>query len=406
MHFVIIGSGGAGISAVEAIRSVESGSRITLISKEKVPPYSLCGLPYLLANQMKEKEIFRLGMDFYKKMKVQAALGKEVIKVVPQRNLIILDDNSEVAYDKLLIATGSIPICPSIEGLDREGVFYLSNLEDCKRIKNWIKKGARKAVVIGAGFIGIECATALKKNGLKVTVVEMLKSILPKMLDRDMSMRVQKMLEEKEIDFLLSSQVSKIIGGERVRGVEVGRKLIPCDIVVIGIGVRPNIDLVRDTSIEVNRGIVVDERMRTSVPNIYAAGDVAECMDPLRREKRINAIWPNAVAQGRIAGFNIAGHPRIYQGSNSINILDIFGVSALSIGLLSSEVTSGEERKMERSRYIKKIISQKGKIVGLQFIGTIKNSGYMMSLISRGKDIEEFGEKILEERFLSPLLRT
>ncbi len=396
---VIIGTGGAGISAIRTIRSVDEKCKITAISQEDQMPYSPCSLPHLIGGDIEKKNIYRVEKDFFKKNKVRALLGTKVSKVTP-KNKTVMADGGKIRYDKLLITAGSVPLVPPIPGIDAKGVFTLGNLADADEILKWVRKGAKKAIVLGAGFIGVECAMALRKLGLQVFVFEMLDWVLPKMLDEDASGEVQKVLEREGIEFHLGQQVSEIIGKGKVSGVLVGKKKTSCDMIVLGIGVRPNTEFLKGSGVKVNHGVVVDERMRTSVKDIYAAGDIVEADDRIRGTKRVNAIWPNAIEQGRIAGYNIAGTEKVYDGVESINILDVYGVPVLSMGMSSLELKDFEVEKSKTNRSFKKLLLKDGKIAGVQMVGAIRNSGYLLGLVKKGVEVDDIRGHLLEDRFV------
>ncbi|MFQ5885288.1 MAG: NAD(P)/FAD-dependent oxidoreductase, partial [Thermoplasmata archaeon] len=379
--------------------------KITAISKEEYMPYSPCSLPYLIGGEIKKKNIFRVGKDFYERNRVRPLLGKTVTKILSKEKEVLVDGR-KVRYDKLLVAVGSQPLMPPIPGIDLDGVFGLGNLADAEHILGWIRKGAEEAVVLGAGFIGIESAIALRRLGLKVLVIEMLDSVLPKMLDEDMSLEVQRILEREGIRFQLGKQVSEIIGNGKVRGVVSGKKRSSCDMVVLGIGVRPNTEFLRGSGIKTNYGVLVDDYLRTSVKDIYAAGDIVEAEDRVRGAKRVNAIWPNAVEQGKVAGYNIAGVEKPYGGLESINILDVYGTPVLSIGMASFELNDFEVEKVKTNRSMKKLLIKDGKIAGVQMIGAIRNSGHILSLVRRGIEVEEIRHHLLDDRFVDTALRS
>jgi NAD(P)H-nitrite reductase large subunit len=401
---VIIGTGGAGISAIRTIRSVDEKCRITAISQENQMPYSPCSLPHLIGGDIEKKNIYRVGKGFFKENNVRALLGTTVSKIVPKEKTVLADDG-KIKYDKLLVAAGSVPLRPPIPGINTKGVFTLGNMDDADKILKWAAKGAKKAIVLGAGFIGVECAIALRKLGLQVSVFEMLDWVLPKMLDEDASGEVQKVLEREGIEFHLGQQVSGIVGDGSVTGVVVGKKKSPCDTIVLGIGVKPNIEFLKGSRIKVNHGIVVDEHMRTSVKEIYAAGDIAEADDRIRGIKRVNAIWPNAIEQGRIAGYNIAGTDKVYDGVESLNILDVYGVPVLSMGMSSFELKDFEVEKSRTNRSFKKLLLKDGKIAGVQMVGAIRNSGYLLGLVKKGVEVDDIREHLLEDKFVAPVLR-
>jgi NAD(P)H-nitrite reductase large subunit len=401
---VIIGTGGAGISAIRTIRSVDEKCKITAISQEDQMPYSPCSLPHLIGGDIEKKNIYRVEKDFFKKNNVRALLGTKVSRITP-KNKAVLADGEKIKYDKLLIAAGSVPLKPPIPGIDATGAFTLGNMADADKILKWVRKGAKKAIVLGAGFIGVECAIALQKLGLQVSVFEMLDWVLPKMLDEDASGEVQKVLEREGIECHLGQQVSEIIGRNKVSGVLSGKKKTSCDMVVLGIGVRPNTEFLKGSGVKVNHGVVVDEHMRTCVKDIYAAGDIVEADDRIRGTKRVNAIWPNAIEQGRIAGYNIAGEEKIYDGVESLNILDVYGVPVLSMGMSSFELKDFEIEKSKTNRAFKKLLLKDGKIAGVQMIGAIRNSGYLLGLVKKGVEVDDIREHLLEDKFVAPVLR-
>lgn len=403
MRHIIVGCGAAGVSAAEAIRGEDKQSSIIILAKQNRMPYSLCSLPSVLAGEIAPSKIVRFRKGYFDDLNADLRLGTEVIRVVPKDKQVVLGNSRKLRYDKLLLATGSVPLVPPIEGIDKRGVFTLTSLEDVRRIQRFMKS-SRETVVIGAGFIGIEAATALKKRGQEITVVEMLDSVLPRMLDLDVGRRVQDILECEGIKFRLGSQVTRILGRKRVEGVEVGKKRVSCNMVVMGIGVRPNLAFLAGSGIRKKHGILVNEHMRTSRRDIYAAGDVAEAYDPLRGTTMVNAIWPNAIAQGRIAGENMAGLDSTFSGSFTVNIIDVFGVSALSMGMASFEDSEMSETKFETSRVLKKVLIKDGRLAGMQFVGSLRNAGYIMSLMQKGEDVSDYEDEILQDRFLSPAL--
>jgi NAD(P)H-nitrite reductase large subunit len=401
---VIIGTGGAGISAIRTIRSVDEKCKITAISQEDQMPYSPCSLPHLIGGDIEKKNIYRVEKDFFKKNKVRALLGTKVSKITPKEKTL-MTDGKKVKYDKLLIAAGSVPLRPPIPGIDTTGVFTLGNMVDADEILKWVRKGSKKAIVLGAGFIGVECAIALRKLGLEVAVFEMLDWVLPKMLDEDISQEVQNVLEKEGIKFHLGQQVSEITGDGKVKGVLAGKKKASCDMIVLGIGVRPNTEFLKGSGIKMNHGVVVDEHMRTSTKDIYAAGDIVEADDKIRGEKRVNAIWPNAIEQGRIAGYNISGQEKEYDGVESLNILDVYGVPVLSMGMSSFELKDFEVEMSKTNRAFKKLLLKDGKIAGVQMVGAIRNSGYLLGLVKKGVEVDDIREHLLEDKFVAPVLR-
>jgi len=404
MNVLILGAGGAGISAVKAIRSVDKNIEINLVSKERYMPYSLCGLPDFLSGVLSMNVLTRLEADFFKENNINLMLGKEVIKIDPSSKKVVLKNkfknniNEILEFDKLLIAIGSKPIVPSLNGLNKKQVYILSDLESCKKIIKGLKK-TKKIAVIGSGFVGIECAQALKHRGKDVFVIEIFDHILANMFDEEISNIAQKMLENFGINFILESQVKEIIGNNDVEGIKLSKGNIDCDMVIFTTGFKPAIDIIRDTIIKVNQGIIVDDFMQSNVKDIYAAGDIAESFDCICREQGLKATWSNAVEQGHIAGLNIAGKKCKYPGFQSYNIIDINDVPFVSMGNVINLPHNCSMLVVKGIESTRKIFIQNDRIIGMEFYGDITNSGHLFSLINKGTDIKRYYNKILSNYF-------
>jgi len=376
---VIIGCGAAGISALNTLSRLGIKD-VLVISSER--PYSKPLLPYYLGGEVSRNEVF---------LSNKKILQDKVIQVNPRENTILLEKNKEVIeYDQLLIATGAYPVKPKIDGIDKRGVFTLNTLKDADEIIRYLKN-VRKAVVIGAGFVGISAAVALKKRNIDVSIVELRDRVLADALDKDFAEIAREILERNGIEIFLGKSVSKILGDNAVKGVLVGDVEIGCDIVVTSVGVRPNIEFLKNSGINIRTGIVVNERMQTNFKNVYAAGDCAETKDFITGEYTINAVWINASIQGRVAASNIADIKSTYDGSIRMNVIDIFGVPFISIGYTTNDFERLDNRK----------IFYKGeKIVGFQAIGFKNIKSALRTILGRGKGIQEL--YIYTSRLLIP----
>ncbi len=404
MNVLVLGAGGAGISAVQAIRSVDKKIDINLVSKENFMPYSLCGLPDFLSGKISMKVLNRLDSNYFTENNINLIFGKEAIKVDPSRKIVHFKNNSTndvkemIEFDKLLIAIGSKPIVASIPGLNKKQVYIVSNLESFKGIIKGLRK-ATKIVVIGGGFIGIECAQALKQRKKEVVVIETLDRILANIFDKEISSIAQEMLESLGINFILGNQVKEIIGNNAVEGLKLKDRKIDCDMVLLTVGVRPNIDIVRNTMIRVNQGIIVNEFMESNLKDIFAAGDVAESFDCNHGESGLKATWSNAVEQGHVAGLNIAGKMCKYPGFQSYNIIHIHDVPFLSMGNVTNLPQNCSELVLKGIDSIRKVFIQNDRILGMEFYGDMTNSGHLFSLINKGSDIKGYKKKILSNYF-------
>ena len=401
MKYVIIGSGGAGVSAVETIRDIDKDSEIIMISKENTPPYSPCLFPYYLKDKSMKNSLFWKGEDFYEKADVNAILGSPVNKIDTDGKKVILESGERVDYDKLLIAAGGEVVYPPIKGFNLEGVFTFKTLSDAENIHRWLEKNnVKNCVVIGGGFIGLDAAEALEERGLNVTVIELLDRLLPRMLDKEMGDIIVSILEEHGIKVFLKSRVSEItgkgiFGKKRIRGVKLADgKFIPADIVIIATGVRPNLRLVKESGIKVNRGILVNEYLETSVKDVFAAGDIAESLNIVSGVYEPIMLWPNALLEGSIAGYNMLGYKIRYYGSDNQTIIKIYDIPVVSDG-----IQKGSEIKYFGDKVYKKMFIQDNHIKGYILINTIENAGVYHTLMNKKYDITVFKDIILLEQF-------
>ncbi len=397
MRIVVIGTGGAGVSAVEAIREYDKDSEIFMISRENTPPYSPCVLVDYFQRKEEIDKLFWKGEDFYKKMDVTPLLGKVVNKINTKNKKISFNEET-LDYDKLLIAAGGKVTLPPLKGLNKKGVFTFKTLEDADKIREWIKKGkVEKGVVIGGGFIGLDAAMCLTSYGVKVTVVEALNRLLPRMLDYEMGTLVKEIVERNGVAVVVNGRVNEIVGEEKVEKVKFEKgEVLDAEIVVMATGVKPNTEVVEGTDIKFNgrRGVVVNEYMETSVKDVYAAGDIVESIDIVTGEKKPILLWSNALLQGAIAGYNLIGRKVKYLGSTNQTIIKVFNVPVVSDGNYI-----GEEIKLFSRDVYKKMYIKNNRIYGYMLINTKKNAGLYNSLMVSKKDISEFKDFLLTDEF-------
>jgi nitrite reductase (NADH) large subunit len=401
LHFVILGNGGAGTSALQTIRSADENSKITIISREKFPAYSPCSLPELLSGETDKQKIMRFDKDFYRKHTATFLQNTEALAINPRNKEIKLAGGKTIKYDRLLIAAGASPIVPrNIGGLELKGVHVMGTLDSTLGIIKNLESGAKKAVVGGGGFMGIETAVMLRKRGVEVTIVELLPDILARMLDPDVSVSILKILESKGIRVVLNDAVKVINGKEEVTGVTLSKKKLKCDMVVMAIGVAPNTHLVKGSGIKANHGIVTDASMRTNIKGVYAAGDIAEVREQVGGKQGSFAIWPNAIEQGRVAGLNMAGVETEYAGAEVVNILDVFDTPIVAMGATSRELGKCKVVSRSTPRSYKKLLLKNNRIMGLQFVNSITNTGPIYALMKRGEDVSGVVDRLLDDNFV------
>lgn len=401
MKYVIIGNSAAGVFAAEAVAKSDPSGEITIISKEKYPSYSRCLTTYLIAGEIDQSQVFIRPTAFFKKLPAAVMLGTAVVAVKPENRTVVLNNKKELKYDRLLIASGASPVRPNVPGVEAEGVFTLRTLDDAREIVRLALPGKR-ALILGGGLVSLKAAYALVKRGLEVYVLVTSPQVLSQMLDNEAAGLIQKRLEENGVKFGLNTGATKILTNKngRVSGAVFDNgEEFPCDIVIVGKGVKPNTGFLTGTGIKVNRGIQVDEYMRSSVEGIYAAGDVAETYDLLLGERRVNATWPNAAEQGRTAGINMAGGCRKYSGSLAMNSVEFFGLSAISVGLTR---VNGPDYQIYRDfkpnkNYYRKLVFQDNFLVGYTIVGDVAAAGTLTALIKYKIDVSNQKERLINE---------
>ncbi len=403
MKIVIIGNGPAAVGAVEVIRELDQTCEIVMIAKEDEPFYSPCPLAEYVEGLVSRQHLFMRDENFYRDLNVTTMFGQEVARLDSDVKEVILTDGERVAYDRLLIAAGSRAVFPPIPGLtpDQAGLFALKTLADAEAILGHLD-GARRAVVIGAGFIGLEAAQALTRRGLAVTVVEALDRVLPQMLDTELAALVQAHLESNGVQVMLGSPVEAITstklststGNGQVTGVVADGQEIACDLVICAVGVRPNLALVEGTDIATNIGILVDERMETNQPGVFAAGDIVETAN-IFSQQQVLPTWPNAVRGGRVAGYNIAGVEQRFTGLETANVLRVFDLPVVSLGRSNGDKTI----RRTQNGVVKKLTLEAGRVAGLQMVGQVDGAGLFLELIKKGRNVTEFGADILSPDF-------
>ena len=401
MQCLIIGSSAAGISAIESIRSKDKKSNITVISDEKKPLYSRCLISYLLAGTIDEAKIWYRPDSFFKENKVDTLLGVKALNIDIDKKEVVLEDKKKIAFDKLLIATGSSAKLENIPGIDKKGVFPLRTIDHTRDIESMLSK-VKSAVVLGGGLIGLRAAYALKNRGKDVSVYVRSPQILSQITDKASSDIMQKNIEDKGIKIFTGRYAKEIRGKDSVKSIVLdNNKEITCELVIIGKGVSPNIDIAKSAGLKTNWGIVVDEYLKTSAKDIFAAGDVAESYDITLEENSINAIWPVACGEGRVAGLNMTGENIPYDGTLAMNSIEFFGLPVISIGITKPKKDIYKEiiKKDPLRNIYKKIVLKNDIIVGAIFVNSVDAIGVVGTLIKNKINIKNIKDDILGDYF-------
>ena len=399
--YLIIGNSAGGIGAVEAIREVDKEGSLTIISDEPYPVYSRPLISKYLAGESNIDMMLFRSPDFYSQNNITPLLGKKVTGLELNNKTASLESGEQVTWEKLLLGVGGIPIVPKVEGMKKKGVFTFTSLDDAKAIDEFLKSGARKAVAIGGGLIGISVTEALAKRGVEVTIIELKERVLNTILDEQASLMAEETFKQAGVNIITGHTVAALSGREATKGVILDNGIeIPCDLVIVAVGVSPRTELASDTRISVNRGIVVDRHMSTSHPDIYSCGDVAEAYDFAYDENRLSLIWPNAYIGGRIAGYNMAGVEKEYPGGTAVNALNYFGIDIASAGMPAAPSDDSYEviSKQEGSIY-QKIILKDNLITGMIFVGNIEKSGIVFGLMRDKVNVGSFKQSLLADDF-------
>jgi len=399
MQHLIIGAGPAGVVAAETLRKIDPNAGITIIGDEPEPPYSRMAIPYLLVDHIDESGTYlRDPKQHFKDLNIEV-VQQRAEKLDPKKKEVKLADGSKRGYDKLLIATGSHPVSPPIPGLDLPQVHSCWTLEDARNIIDLAKKGSN-VVLIGAGFIGCIILEALVKRGVNLAVVETGNRMVPRMLDDKAGGLLETWCKNKGIDVHTSCTVNGISdAGDK--GVEVslsdGSKL-EAALVITATGVKANTGLVDGTDIKVDDGIVVNRRMQTSDPDIYAAGDVAQGVDFSTGNFEVQAIQPTATDHGRIAALNMAGEDNEHHGTLNMNVLDTVGLVSCSFGLWDG-VDGGDSAMLynpDEFQYMN-LQFDGDLLVGASSVGKTQHIGVLRGLIESRVRLGEWKERLMQD---------
>lgn len=394
MKIVIIGAGPAGVTAAETLRQVDDKSDIVMLSSEPYPPYS----PPAMVEYFKTGRPVHLwkGEDFPDRLRIDYRQGVEAVGVEAEAQVVRLASGGMISYDKLLIASGGRLYAAKLEEF-KPGVYNFKSLTAAEELLERVrKKEARTALVIGAGFIGVEIALLLKDMGLDV--IQLVRSrVMRQMLDPETSEMVLETIKERGIKTRRGDDADAVafVGEPRAEAVEVrSGDVVSADLLVAATGLRPNIEFLEGSGIETKWGVLVDDHLRTSDPNIYAAGDVAETFDRFTGKRYVHAIFPNAVTQAKVAAYNVLGWDLPYEGSDSMNSLKHLGLPVMAVGRME-----GEELRVRRNGILRKIYLQDDRIVGFRLTGDVSSAGIYRSLMNKQVDVTPFKHRLLEPTF-------
>ena len=397
-QYIIIGNGVAAASCIEGIRSLDKDSRITVVSEENYPVYCRPLISYYLEGKTDLERMKYRSDDYYDQMGCDVLYGKKAVKIDTENKSILLDDGTILPYTSACIAAGSSPFVPPFSGLDTvEKKYAFMTIDDTLALESAITKDSR-VLIVGAGLIGLKCAEGLKDRVAEITVCDLANRVLSSILDDECASIMQKHLEANGIQFMLGDSVKAF--DKNTASMQSG-KTVDFDVLVLAVGVRPNTSLVSDAGGKVDRGILINNRMETSIPDIYAAGDCTEGNDISCDKHRILAILPNANMQGRCAGINMAGDDAVFDKAIPMNSIGFFGLHAMTAGSYYSEDEGGELYEEKSDGKLKRLFTRDGYLTGFILIGDTQRAGIYTSLIREEIPLSTINFDILKKNATS-----
>ena len=383
MSIVIIGAGPAGITVAETVRRFDRSVPITIVTAEPFPPYS----PPAMADHFltgRDEPLFWKGLDVADRLELDVRDDVTVRAARPAAHELELADGTILGYDRLVIASGSRLYAP-VEGNELTGIHDFKSLRAARALLDRVRRGeVRTALVVGAGFIGTEIALLLADLGVRVTMLERLGWVMPRMLDPETAGIAARLMRERGVEIRLGVEVSAFVGMAAVEGVLLASgETVTADAYIAATGVKPHLEFLAATGIDAGWGIRVDDHLRTSIRDVWAAGDVVEAADRLTGEPYVHAIFPNAVAQGEVVGRNLAGLDTTYLGAESMNSLKHLGLPIMAVGAM----TGDEEFRWRNGDVLRKVFVTNGRIVGFRLTGDIGGGGILRSLMLTDRDV-------------------
>lgn len=391
-NYVIIGNGVAGASAADKIMAQDSKAKITIFSEEEAPYYYRPRLPEYISGQAELAKFTLHDGEYYASKGVDLRMGSTVESVDTNKRVVKTADGQFTGYDELLLAAGAHPFIPPVDGADKEGVMALRTYADARQIVSWAKR-TDSAILVGGGLLGLEAGAALAKRGLKVKVVEFFDRLLPRQMDPAGAAKLQQMLEGMGFEFYLGKKSQQITGDEMADGLslESGEHL-EGGMILFSAGVRPNLELAQQIGLDIDKAVKVDDRMRTSVEGVWAAGDVVE------HDGRFYGIWPASQAQGAVAGQNMAGGDAVYSGTVMSNQLKVVGVDLVAGGDIDADGKLQAAVYQDDGIY-RKVVMDDGKIAGFIFFGTTEGAAKCQKAMERNVDASGFAQQMANKNF-------
>jgi len=398
MKHVILGAGPAGVIAAETIRKHAPNDSITIVGDEPEAPYSRMAIPYLLMGNIGEEGThLRHGKDHYAKLRIDVKRGVRAKAVDVAKQSVAFDDGSSLAYDRLLIATGSTPANPPIPGIHTDGVLHCWTLKDARAIAQRAAKGAR-VLQMGAGFIGCIIMESLAARGVQLTVVEMGDRMVPRMMGPTAGGMIRDWCESKGVRVFTGTRVEAIEPHAPLRARLSNGQHLECDLVINATGVKPNMDFLQGSGVKCLLGVLTDEHLQTNVPGVYAAGDCAEAFDKVSGKTLVSAIQPNAAEQARVAALNMVGRVTSLRGVTQINVLDTLGLISASFGDWQGQPGGESAQLTDKAAGRHLSLQFKGdRLIGCNSVGWTEHVGAMRGLVEGQVPLGEWKQRLLAD---------
>ncbi|MES9995215.1 FAD-dependent oxidoreductase [Desulfovibrio aminophilus] len=386
MTYVIIGNGVASIGAIEGIRKLDQEGTIVVLGSEHVPAYGRPLISYLLAGKIGPERLNLRSDDFYRRMCVDLRLNTTATAIDTKKKTVTTNKGEVIPYDRLLLATGGVPFNPPIPGSEGPDIYNFTNLDHAQALIAAAKK-LKRAVVIGGGLIGLKAAESLFDRGVDVTILELSSRVLSAAFDENAGRLAARRLAETGIGVRCGVTAKEIHRDDKghVMGVlTTDGMFVPCEAVIVAIGVVPNSALAKAAGIKTDRGVLVDDQLQTGTKGVYAAGDVAQARDMITEDNRVVPIWPNAYNQGYYAGRNMAGAGEKYEGGLAMNSISFYGLPTVSVGQVNPPKPEEYEIAIhldEKRQTYRKLVFKDDRLVGYVLVGEIDNAGMYTSFI-------------------------
>jgi nitrite reductase (NADH) large subunit len=394
MKIIIIGAGPAGVTAAETVRTFDRQIKLAMLTDEPYLPYS----PPAMADHFIHGTDLHLwrSADWVEQTGVEYRSGVQVEAIKPETHCVRLAGGEKLIYDRLLVSSGARLYAP-LAGADLPGIYNFKSLSAAENLVGKVRTGqAKSALIVGAGFIGMEIALLLCELGVKVTQIEMLNQVMATMLDAETAAVAVNLMRSHGVDVRLKTKATAFVGNGRANGVKLeSGEVLQADLLIAATGVKPNLDLLQGSGIASKWGISVDEHMKTNAPDVFAAGDCVESPDLLTGETLVHAIFPNAIEQGRVAGMNLASYPVAYEGAERMNSLKHLGLPIMAAG----EKQGDSILREQHANGLRTIYLRENRLVGFQLVGDIRAAGVLHALMTQKSDISRLESHLLDPNF-------